>query len=101
MNELNTQYTKEHRCFYMEVPDYDFGSQRISIASPKDPAEDVGIRLYSTQYNQAWSLQIRGFFQNRNYQKGKKWYYANATLTEDSLRALREACDAALADLES
>jgi len=41
-------------------------------------------------------LQIRGFIRKANYRKGKKWYYASASLGVDELRALRDACDAAL-----
>jgi len=97
---MNKQYTEESRSFYKEIPDSDFGVQRVTISSPKEPSEDVGIRLYCTMFQQAWSLQIRGFFQTRNYQKGNKWYYANANLDADGLRDLRDACNAALNEIE-
>ena len=98
---MNTEYTEESRSFYREMPDYDFGMQRACIHSPKAPAEDTGIRLYCTQFQQAWSLQIRGFFQTRNYEKGSKWYYADAKLNIDDLRTLRDACDSALNEIEA
>lgn len=101
MSVENTIYdAEENRQFYRNMPDWDFGAQRVAISSPKHPAEDTGIRLYCTMFRQAWSLQIRGFFQNRDYKKGKTWYLANASLGVDDLRALRDSCNAALAEME-
>ena len=93
-------YTKDNREFYLAIPDYANSLQRISIQAPTDATEDTGIRLYSVQYNTSWSLQIRGFFQNRNFKKGKKWYYATASLGVVELRALRDACVTVLAGIE-
>ena len=99
MTQAAETYTKEHRQFYLPIPDRDWGGQRVYIAAPKHTSEDTAIRLYCTMYKQSWSLQLRGFFQDRNYKKGKTWYYANATLGREELIALRDACNAALEEV--
>ena len=99
MSEHKT-YTENHRDFYLEIPDSANDMQRVTVQSPSHPAGDTGIRLLCSQFQTSWNLQIRGFYRNANYRKGKKWYYAMANLGVDELRALRDACDAALADVE-
>lgn len=91
------------RHFYKELPDYQpTGIQRIKVSSPTvDPNEDTAIRLYCAQSGSRWNLQIRGFYQDSKYRKGKKWYIATAGLNVDDLRDLRDACDEALQEIES
>ena len=93
MGITNEEYTEGHRQLYRVMPNYSFGSQRASVSSPKDAPEDVGVRLYSTAYGQSWELQIRAFFQTRNYKEGKKWYLAGASLGIDDIKALHSACE--------
>ena len=93
-------YSENDRDFYLEIPDYEHDLQRVSIQSPSVTRKDTGIRLHCVQHKISWMLQIRGFFQKANYRKGKKWYYASASLGPDELRALRDACDAALAEMD-
>ena len=100
MKVKDRTYTEGSRDFYLGLPDHDCGSQRVAIQSPTGPRKDSGIRLHSVQHNSQWQLQIRAFFRTANYRKGKKWYYASASLGVDELRALRSACDDALAEIE-
>lgn len=92
-------YDEDDREFYRPLPDYRPDLQRVTVNSPSDPPEDSGIRLYCTRSLQQWTLQVRGFHQTRNFKRGKRWFYANAPLNVDDVRALRDACNAALAEV--
>ena len=100
MAKENRTYTSLHRDFYREMPDSEHGIQRVAVRSPSDGPKESGIRLHCVQYKTSWNLQVRGFFQTANYRKGKTWYYATASLGVEELRALRDACDTALADVK-
>ena len=100
MTDSATQvYDEGSREFYRPLPDYNCGVQRVTVNSPSGTNEDSGIRLYCTMFQQQWTLQVRGFHQTRNFKRGKRWFYANAPLGVDDVRALRDACNAALAEV--
>mgnify|MGYP001614930810 CR=1 FL=1 len=73
---------------------------RVSKYDQRDGRIERAIRLYSTQYAQAWSLQIRspigiGTF---GMTDGKDDVIANASLHREDMIALRDAINEALAD---
>lgn len=75
-------------------------SIRISKHKPDQTGKrmEKAIRLYCTQYKQAWSLQIRGQLGIGLFgvAEGKDDAIANASLSVDDMVALRDAINTAL-----
>jgi hypothetical protein len=76
-------------------------TKRIRIMKASGAKDfERAIRLYCSQFNATWELQIRGpnGIGYAGMADGKDNLVANASLTKQELIALRDAIDAALAD---
>lgn len=67
------------------------------IQSCKDVPREKAIRLYCTQNDQAWCLQVRAPERLANQQEGKSFYIASAGLYRSEMIALRDAITTSLA----
>ena len=74
--------------------------ERVIIEKVKGVQPEGGVRLYCTQRDAAWTLQVRGLMRLRNGRMGKDFIVASSPLYRSEMLALRSAIDEFLADDE-
>jgi hypothetical protein len=74
---------------------YRAGAKKVSGVE-----REQAVRLYCIQHAEAWSLQVRGPEHLANGREGKAFFVATANLLVDDLRALRDAIDEHLREIE-
>jgi hypothetical protein len=85
----------------MSDRDYYKPHKRVRIFKVDYAGRERGIRLYSTQYGESWSLQVRGPLGvgNQGLRDGKDFVVADASLSVEDMKELRAEITAFLQEI--